>query len=80
LYRCEDEAVLVKSAAEKAEREWREKEGFSGGWQWEGRERLISGSKSERLRKGKCPWEFFTSWEWDGRRQWIDWIVDGLTE
>lgn len=79
LYKCEDEEVVIRRAAESAEREWRQKEGIEITWRWESKEKAAG--YRERSSDGE---EQGWVWRFIGVRRaltWLeilDWIINQL--
>jgi hypothetical protein len=79
--------VVIRRAAESAEKEWRQKEGMETTWRWEGKEEVVGygegwGGRGEGLGDLSQTW----AWRFFGIRHsptWLeisDWIIDLLFE
>ncbi|KAI9821185.1 MAG: hypothetical protein M1827_003919 [Pycnora praestabilis] len=80
LYRIEDEEVVIRRAGEKAESEWREKEGVGRGWNWDGREKGGFGSRMVGKGTGGGPLWWYYEWRMLGLQEVLDLIVETLIE
>ncbi|OCK81892.1 hypothetical protein K432DRAFT_276751, partial [Lepidopterella palustris CBS 459.81] len=80
LYRIEDEDVAVRRAAERAEREWREKEGIAAGEMELDKWLEVGKGKGKGKGRAGVPLEMGepTVWEWRLWERWLDWMVDAV--
>ncbi|KAH0544319.1 hypothetical protein FGG08_001582 [Glutinoglossum americanum] len=82
LYKCEDEEVVIRRAAENAEKEWIQKEGMETLWRWEGKETVVGYTEGRGSDDGSQTW----AWRFFGIPRaptWLealDWVIDQLFE
>lgn len=80
LYRTEDEDVVIRRAAEKAEREWREKEGLSV----DATDGEVNGNGDDTSKLGvladKVSLDMGGRGIWDRKtwENWLDWVLDTI--
>ncbi|KAI9774649.1 MAG: hypothetical protein M1840_002898 [Geoglossum simile] len=88
LYKCEDEEVVIRRAAESAEKEWRQKEGMETICRWEDKGKVVGYGEGRGVRGEEGLGHLSQTWAWRllGIRRgltWLgilDWIIDQLFE
>ncbi|OCL09266.1 hypothetical protein AOQ84DRAFT_397472 [Glonium stellatum] len=79
LYRTEDEDVVIRRAAEKAEREWRAKEGLSvdatGEVNEKGKGASRLGARANDVSLDMGGYRIWNRQTWEG---WLDWVLDSV--